>query len=85
MMMGFGHGINGAIVMFVIWFVVIGLGVWLLASLFPKTKRASKPTNLPDNQKSDSAGSALQILERRYARGELTKEQYEGMRHDLEL
>ena len=83
--MGFGHGINGAIVMLVIWLVVIGLGVWLIAFLFPKTKRASKPTNLRDNQKSDSSGSALEILNRRYARGELTKEQYEGMRHDLEL
>jgi putative membrane protein len=84
MMMGFGHGIDGSIVMIVIWLVVIGLGVWLLASLFPKTKRASKATNLPDNKKSDLVGSALEILNRRYARGELSKEQYERMRHDLE-
>ena len=83
-MMGFGHGIDGTIVMIVIWLVVIGLGVWLLASLFPKTKRASKSTNLPDNRKSDSAGSALEILNRRHASGELSKEQYERMRHDLE-
>ena len=76
MFMGFG--------MIVIWLVVIGLGIWLLVFLFPKTKIASRPNNLPDNQESDSAGSALEILNRRYAGGELTKEQYDGKRNDLE-
>ena len=84
MMMGLGHGAGGYFVVIVIWLVVIGLGVWLLASLFPKTKRASKSTNLPDSRKSDSAGSALEILNRRHASGEQSKEQYERMRHDLE-
>ncbi len=83
MMMGSDPGANSYILMIVIWLVVIILGIWLLASLFPKT--TSKPADRLDDRKSDSTGSDLQILNRQYARGEISKEQYEEMRHELEL
>lgn len=51
-----------------------GLGIWLLSGLFSKT---AFPAN-------DSDESALAILKKRYARGELSKEEYETMRHNLE-
>jgi len=37
----------------------------------------------PDHRVSEDAGTAPEILERRYARGELSEEQYETMRTRL--
>jgi putative membrane protein len=56
------------------WIVVILLAVWLLSNLFPK------------NQTSPVTGaeSPLAILQQRYARGEISKEEYETIRQDLE-
>ena len=72
MFMGFGF-----IFMALFWIVVIGLGIWLLSNLFPKNNTSS--------QSRESGGeSAEEILRRRYARGELTKEEYESMRYEIE-
>lgn len=61
-MMGFGM-IGG---MFLFWVVLIGLGVILARSLFNTNKE--NRTNEPQ--------SAREILENRYARGEINQEQY---------
>jgi putative membrane protein len=80
-MMGgnFGFGMMtgfGGVFMILLWIVIIGLGVWLISSLVSRTN--SQPSaNLPP------AESALDILKKRYARGEITKEQFDEMRHDL--
>ena len=72
MFMGFGF-----IFMALFWIVVIGMGIWLLSNLFPKNNTSS--------QSRESGGeSAEEILRQRYARGELTKEEYESMRYEIE-
>ncbi|HSH04002.1 MAG TPA: SHOCT domain-containing protein [Anaerolineae bacterium] len=68
-MMGFGFLWMG-----IFWLFIIGLGIWLLSALFPKTAFFA----------NDAGESALAILNKRYARGELSKEEYETMRHELE-
>ena len=77
-MMGFGMGFGGLGILFMLifWVVVIGLGVWLLANLFPKISTNTSPQNAPD--------SPVEILKRRYARGEISREEYERMRQELE-
>jgi len=73
MMNGFGFG---GIFMIIFWIVIIGLGVWLVSSLVSRAN-SQPPSNLPP------AESALDILKKRYARGEITKEQFDEMRRDL--
>jgi putative membrane protein len=77
MMTGFGMGFNGYIWMIIFWIAVIGGGIWLLATIFPRTNAAS-------NSDAESNGDPLAILKQRYARGELSKEEFETIRHDLE-
>ena len=79
MMTGFGMGFGGFgfIFMALFWIVIIAAGIWLLGNLFPKNSATSRSTELESE-------SALEILSRRYARGELTKEEFESMRYDLE-
>lgn len=74
---GFGmmNGFGG-VFMLLFWIVIVGLGVWLIGSLVSRTN-SQPPANLPP------AESALDILKKRYARGEITREQFEEMRHDL--
>ncbi len=72
---GFG-GIVPAILPILFWIVVIALGVWLIGSLVSRgTSQA--PASL------SSAESALDILKKRYARGEITKEQFDQMSHEV--
>lgn len=73
-MMGYGMGLN-SIWMIILWVVIIGAGIWVLASLFPRTN--SSP---PAGHHNDS----LAILKGRYARGELSKEEYETIRFELD-
>ncbi len=75
MMMGFG-GI-GLLVMLLVWGALILGGVLLLKALF-----ASGQGNLNNVTTSNNA-SAREIIDQRYARGEITREQYETMKQDL--
>jgi putative membrane protein len=82
-MMGFGFGGFGLIFMLLFWVAIIVLAVWLLSSLFPRVTNTS-PTQpaLPRHVPSESA---LEILKQRYARGEISKTEYEDMRRDLDV
>lgn len=73
-MMGFGFGMGflGFIWMFLFWAGLIILAIWLVGLLFPSTKTRPDPTN-------QRTLSAQEILKMRYARGELTTEQYHEM------
>ncbi len=82
-MMGYG-GYGGfvfsplwGIVMIVFWLLVVGGIVWLVVSLFQQ----GRPSGMGPTVTGDTA---LNILRERYAKGEITREQYEQMRHDLE-
>lgn len=81
-MMAFDLSATSYILMIIIWLLVVGVGIWLLAKLFPGNP--NKPADLPDNQQSDVTGSALQILTKRYVRGEISKKQFAEMRRELE-
>lgn len=67
-MMGFGMGF-GAIIMVLFW----GAIIWLVISLINAGTKKSEET--PE--------SALAILKKRYARGEITKEQYLEIEKEL--
>lgn len=74
-MMGFGMGLFGLILMLLFWVGLILLAVWLAKALFQgnrSTGSSSRPTN-----------SAREILDQRYARGEITREQYDLMKQDI--
>lgn len=74
MMMGFGF--VGLFVMLIFWGLIIAGAVWLMKSIFPGV-------GIPNNRGEMQPLSALEILEHRYARGEITREQYLEMIEDL--
>jgi len=76
-MMGWGYGTSwlGHIVMLAFWIALI-IGIvflirWLIASARSGTQAASH------------GDSALDILRKRYARGEINKEEFEEIKRDL--
>ena len=69
--MGWGWIGLGMIHMILFWVLVI-LGIAALVRW------------LRSSPGSESGGRALEILKERYARGELTREQYEQMKRDLQ-
>lgn len=54
---------------------LIALAVWIVRLLFPQSERSV--TETPRRE------SALEIAERRYAKGELSREEYESLKKDL--
>jgi putative membrane protein len=71
-MMYYGHGYGG-IFMWIIFLIVIGLLIYFIVQ-GQKTKGQTPTQN----------ESHLDILKKRYAKGEITKEEYERMKKDLE-
>lgn len=74
MMSGYGFNPFGTIISLVVWVLVIGGIVWLVVWL---ARNANRTTT------SSSSESPLDILKARYARGEITKEQFETIKHDI--
>ena len=74
-MMAFG-GI-GLLLMVLFWGVLIAGGVWLVKAVF-----TSAPQNYAGNTISSQA-SPREILDQRYARGEISREEYERIKSDL--
>ena len=73
---GMGFGYLGLLFMGLFWVGILALAVWLLWALFNRASR------LPPVQ-GNSDATPQQILGARYARGEITKEQYESIKQDL--
>ena len=72
----FGVGFNplGAILLFAFWaFIIGGIGLIIVWAVRQSGSYAAGSDRRP-----------LDILKERYARGELTREQYEEIRHDLQ-
>ncbi len=79
---GFGWGwmmVVGMLFMVLFWGAIIALVVWGIRALNRGGARPEGP-----NEPLPPRGRALDILQERYARGEITKEQYDAMRKDLE-
>ena len=68
------------------WLIPVGLVVvFLVLGFFARRRPGSMPFScFPPRVDSQSQEKPLDILKHRYARGELTKEQYEQMKRDIE-
>ncbi len=75
MIMGWGMGF-GLLFMLLFWGALIALAVWLVRALFPP---AGQPPAPPTGQHL----SAREILDRRFARGEISREEYDLMRETI--
>ena len=77
---GFGWGwmLFGGLMMILFWGGLIALIVLAVRGLTGAGSSTATPTPV------NTSNSALRILKERYARGEITKEEYEDMRRDLE-
>ena len=76
-MMGMGFGF-GFILMILFWILFVGLAVWLISNIFPRTTDTSgiERRNLP--------ALPEEIIQERYARGEISKTEYEDMKNVLQ-
>jgi putative membrane protein len=60
--------------MFIFWILIIVLAVLLVKVLF----------NTNDSKSTENTTNAKQILDQRYARGEINQEQYNSMLKDIQ-
>ena len=80
--MWYGHGFSwgwmvfGGLMMLLFWGGFFALVAWAIRGFASKDTRAPNTSQEPDL-------SAREILDRRYASGEITREQYESMKQDL--
>jgi len=71
MMTGLGGWLMG-----ILWLVIVGLIAWFIVSLV-RSSGATAPSA------TGAHDQALEVLKTRYARGEITKEEFEDKRRDL--
>jgi putative membrane protein len=76
-MMGYGSGYGMGIGMLLFWGLIIFAIVSLISGLFSKRQDPSHPESQTDD--------ALQILKKRYARGDIDKAQFDAIRRDLNV
>lgn len=74
MMAGFGMGFWPFGLL--LWGAFILFGIWVVKMILDRDRQQSSPNTSPSNQ-------ALEILEQRYARGEISRDEYEQIRQDL--
>lgn len=70
---GSGYGVFGWLMMLLFWILIIVGAVLIIRWLVTET----------GSRGAGSGETALDILKRRYAKGELTKEQFDAMKRDL--
>ncbi|MGE4588995.1 MAG: SHOCT domain-containing protein [Acidaminococcaceae bacterium] len=61
--------------MFLFWLLIIVIGILLVRKLWRENS---------DNQVSKVSKTALEILKERYAKGEISKEEFEQMKKDIQ-
>jgi len=66
-----GWGIFGTVMMVVFWIAIIVLVVWGIKRFTQETTTLT------------SKGGALEIAKQRYAKGEISKQEYEQLKRDL--
>jgi len=69
-----GMGLGGGLVMVLFWVALIGGAAWLAGALFNGSRPAAT---------SGREASAREILDQRFAHGEITREKYDLMKRDL--
>lgn len=75
MMYGYGFSMIGGVAMMILWVVVLGAIVWGVVYFVQKAGQAGQPVAYGE--------TPLDALKRRYAAGEISREQFEEMRHTL--
>jgi len=77
-MMGFGMGFGlvGLLLMALLWGGLILVAVWLIRELFPQAERPPAVFSTPKL-------GAREILDRRYAQGEISRDEYDLMKEAL--
>jgi putative membrane protein len=77
MMTGFGMGFGwfGFVMMAIFWLATLAAAIWLFSNLFPQNKQTMN---------GDTPETAVTILKKRYARGEISREEFETMCHEIE-
>ncbi len=78
-MMGFGFGFP---FMWLFWILIIGLVIWAVVQIANRSG-GNQPAGGNYPPYTSQQEDALEVLKRRYARGEITKSEYEDMRRDL--
>jgi putative membrane protein len=78
MMFGYGMGFGwwGLLFMFLFWGGLILMAIWAVRAIFQSGSR-SPASSLERNL------SPREILDQRYARGEITRDQYQTMKEDI--
>jgi putative membrane protein len=79
--MGFDTGGMEVVYMLIFWVIVILVAVWMLGRIFPGA--ADDAVSGHTEQTGGPEQSAREILQRRYARGEITRAEYEQIKRDL--
>jgi len=59
-----------------VWIIVLGLLAWLVVALVNRTNHPASSESRPE--------SALDILKKRYAKGEISKEEFEEKKRDIQ-
>ena len=72
---GMMGGLGSMFLMPVLWLAVVGVIVWAVAGAVRRSGESSRS--------GGSSDSPLEILKRRYASGELTKEEFDARKRDL--
>lgn len=83
MMGGFGFGgmLFGGLLMVLFWALVVGGAIWLVVTL---ARGGQNATSAPTTAVTPLGGqSVIDIVKTRYAKGEITKEQFEEIKRDL--
>ncbi len=75
---GIGFGLLGPLFMLLFWVLLIVGAVWLVRAIFWSGRNRSWAA-----QHAEKPQTPLEILAQRYARGEITRDQYEIMKQDL--
>lgn len=69
-----GWGFGGGLMMIIFWTAIILFIVWIVREVSGKN----------NSDKTRSSKSAIEILEERYAKGEIDKKEFEEKKKDLE-
>lgn len=72
---GWGMGLLGGLGMLLFWGLIIGLVIWLIVTLTRLNQGTAQRSAAPD--------TALDILRRRLAAGEITPQEYDELRRKL--